>query len=80
MFIEIYIDDLYERTAFKEMLETYANKVMPVWKGIKDCKDVNKKSYSYKQVEAGVDLLRRMYDKVSKYECKQGEQNEGNWI
>jgi len=75
MFIEVYIDDLYERKAFKEMLETYANKVMPMWKRIKDCKDVNKKSYSYKQVEASVDLLRRMYNKVVEYECKQREQN-----
>ena len=73
MFIEIHIDDLYERAAFKEMLRTYANKIMPMWEIIKDCKDVNKESYSYKQVEASVDLLRRMYAKVVEYECKQGE-------
>jgi len=61
MEITFKFDNDYERRAFNEMRVTYANAIFPVWRELKETEGVNKESYSYQKIKAGVEILTKLH-------------------
>ena len=62
MEITFKFDNDYERRAFNEMRVAYANEIFPVWRELKETEGVNKESYSYQKIKAGVEIITKLHD------------------